>query len=341
MFHRTDLAPRLLVAAAAVVLCLPGETALAQFSVVTSAETRPQGSGKLQQSITQRSGKQHGDYTAYNMDTSIEYGLLHDFTAGATIKMQGIDTSGLLVPGYVPGDEDYTLDFFGLELSGKHKFLNTATDIVGLAAFWKANYSALDKHSGKDKRVLGLETGIALQKYFLEGQLTWRGTAAVKAIHATRGEVATTFTGDGAQATAAIVHNGQPLTLYFPDSGMCDEEGESFTVAPPDVACFEWPNFPEMEIELKLATGFSYRFTNNWYISVEALYEEEYETEVDRERHSLFMGPGLHYEGRNWAASLGWLTQVAGGGEKIDPADDLHLIEKTEEEIRLKIAYNF
>src|SRR5205085_2538587 len=44
-------------------------------------------------------------------------------------------------------------------------------------------------------------------------------------------------------------------------------------------ADFDWPTDPEMEVELKAGTGVSYRFAPNWYASVEALYETEFETE--------------------------------------------------------------
>ncbi len=321
-----------LAAATGMALCFPAGTASAQFGAVTTAETRPEGSAKVSQSVQQREGKaQHGDYVAYNWTTSAEYGLRNDVTLSGGIHMQSIDTAGLLVPGYVPGDEEYALQFYGLSIGGKFKFLNTAEHIVGLAAFWQGNYATLDKHSGKDKEIWSLESGLAIEKYLMEGQLTWRGNLSVKALHTTRGEIANTFNEDGSQRSADIVLNGQPRTVYFEGSGMCED----------DESCFEWPNFPEMEIELKIATGLSYRFTNNWYVSAEALYEEEYETEVNRERHSFFIGPGLHYEGRHWAFSALYLRQLGGGGELIDPADDLHLIEKTENELRMKVSYNF
>ncbi|MCL2918866.1 DUF6662 family protein [Shewanella litorisediminis] len=105
---------------------------------------------------------------------------------------------------------------------------------------------------------------------------------------------------------------------------------------------FDWPTDPEMEIELKFGTGLSYRFAPNWFVSAEVLYETEFETEVGQERWSWFAGPSLHYGSANWWATLTWLPQLAGGGEQFDGQDtDLHLIEKTEQEWRFKIAYNF
>lgn len=344
---RSSVPARALAAAFAAALCLSASGASAQFSATTSAETRPEGSGKLQQSFTRRHGKEHGEYTAWNMSTSVEYGLAHNFTLGGAIRTQSIDTSGLLVPGYLPGDESYTLKFAGFDISGKHKFLNTAEDDIGVAAYWHGHYDALDKHSGLGKTVYALETGVAVQKYFMEGQLTWLANASVKAVHATRNEIAV-LDDEGNQAYADVTYKGQPARLWFPDgeSGRCIEDedkatGEFLGDSPADRDCFEWPNFAEMEIELKFATGFSFRFMNNWYLSVEALWEQEHETEVNRERFSLFVGPGLHFEGQQWSASVGWLKQVNGGGEKIDDADELHFIEKTDNELRLKVAYNF
>jgi hypothetical protein len=106
---------------------------------------------------------------------------------------------------------------------------------------------------------------------------------------------------------------------------------------------FDWPTDPEMELELKLGTGLSYRFVNNWYLGAEALYETEFETEVGQERWTWFAGPSLHYGGKRWWATLTYFYQLAGGGEQHPAQDDfdLHLIEKTKFEIRFKVGFNF
>ncbi len=105
---------------------------------------------------------------------------------------------------------------------------------------------------------------------------------------------------------------------------------------------FEWSTDTEVEIELGAGTGLSYRFAPNWFIGAEVLYETEYETEVGQERYTIFAGPTLHYGGSTWWATFTWLPQLTGGGEKFDGQDtDLHLIEKTEQEMRLKVGYNF
>jgi hypothetical protein len=98
-----------------------------------------------------------------------------------------------------------------------------------------------------------------------------------------------------------------------------------------------------MEVELKAGTGVSYRFAPNWYASLEALYETEFETDVGQERWSVFAGPSLHYGGQRWWATLTWLPQLRGGGEQYAGQADtnLHLIEKTRQEARLKLGFNF
>jgi len=104
---------------------------------------------------------------------------------------------------------------------------------------------------------------------------------------------------------------------------------------------FEWPTDPEMELELSAGTGLTYRFAPGWFVGAEALYETEFETEVGQERWSVFAGPTLHYASTRWWATLTWFKQIRGGGELLQENDDLHLIEKTEYEVRLKLGYNF
>ena len=105
---------------------------------------------------------------------------------------------------------------------------------------------------------------------------------------------------------------------------------------------FEWSTDAEVELELLLGTALTYRFAPGWFVGAEILYETEYETEVGQERYSIFAGPTLHYGGPKWWATFTWLPQLTGGGEKFEGQDDdYHLIEKTEQEFRFKLGYNF
>lgn len=103
-----------------------------------------------------------------------------------------------------------------------------------------------------------------------------------------------------------------------------------------------WPTTPEMELELTAATGASYRFTSNWSVGAEAVYQTEFETEVGQERWSVFAGPSVHYGHKHFWATLTYLPQIVGGGERYPgQASGLHLIEKTKYETKLKLGYNF
>jgi hypothetical protein len=76
---------------------------------------------------------------------------------------------------------------------------------------------------------------------------------------------------------------------------------------------------------------------------LEALYQSEYETEVNQERWSLFAGPNLHYGGEKFWATLTYFPQIVGGGAQIEGQSDSRkqLVEKTETEIRFKVGFDF
>jgi len=105
---------------------------------------------------------------------------------------------------------------------------------------------------------------------------------------------------------------------------------------------FEWSTSPEVELELKAGTGLSYRFIPKWYLGGEVLYETEFETDVGQERWSYFAGPSLHYGSESWWTTLTWFKQLSGGGEEYKgQKSGYHLIEKTKNEVKLKVGFNF
>jgi hypothetical protein len=284
------------------VLIAPGTQADEQlFGYAKGAETLPQGSWEIDQWITSRRDKGVGDYEAWNTSTELEYGVTDRFTVAGYLKMQAIDTSGLVIDGYLPKNNQYGLRPSGLEAEFKYNFLSPAKDNFGLSAMFALEYDWRDPHSGQDKNTLSFESEIIAQKYFLEGQLIWVANLGIEATYADRDDIAD-----------------------LPEG-------------------FDWPTEPEMEIEPIFGTGLSYRFSPGWFIGAEALYETEYETEVGQERWSVFAGPTLHYGGERWWATLTWFHQLQGGGEQYpdQPDTDLHLIEKTKNEYRLKLAFNF
>lgn len=270
------------------------------FGYVKGTEVLPAGAYEFYQVVTQREGKGSGHYTAFNTSTELEYGVTDRFTAVGALKGQAIDTSGLLIDGYMPGDEKYGLKFAGAELAGKYNFLSPALDDFGLSMMFGLDYLLLDPHSGRDKDSISLSLEVELQKYFMEGQLIWVANLGTEGTRATR----------------------EPI-------GDLPED-------------FEWPTWMEVEIEFWAGTGLNYRFAPNWFMGIETLWETEYETEVAMERQSLFAGPSLHYGGEKYWWTLTWFDQVRGGGETYEgQPSGLHLIEKTEQEIRFKLGVNF
>lgn len=265
------------------------------------AETLPAGARELYVIATERAGKGAGHYAATDYQAEFEYGVTDRFSASFALRAMTLETDGIVIDGYLPGARDFAFKSAGAEIGGLYNFLRPAKDAIGLSAYFSLEYAWLDPHSGRRKDTISTELGLALQKYFFEGELVWMGNLGLETTYADRAPI-------------------EDLP-----------EG------------FDWPTDPEMEIELTVATGLSYRLAPRWFIGAETEFQTEFETEVGQERWSLFAGPSLHYGSQKWWATLTWFGQVAGGGEQFAAQDDthLHLIEKTKTEFRLKIGLNF
>ncbi len=304
-------------AALSLAAALPAAADENLFGYVAGAETLPQGASEAYAWLTRRWDKGRGDYTAYDTELEYEYGVTSRFTASAALLGQSIDTKGLVIDAYLPGAESYGMKPSGVELKAKYNFLSAAKDPVGLSAMFELHHAWLDPHSGRDKDTTSFDVSMQLQKFFLDDQLVAVANAGFEGTYAKRAPL------DAATQASA-------------DAAM-----QALTGAPG--ATFEWPTDPEMELELTLGGGLSYRFAPNWNAGVETVYQTEFETEVGQERWSWFAGPTLHYGGKKWWATLTYFSQLAGGREQyVNQADsDLHLIEKTKHELRLKLGYNF
>ena len=156
---------------------------------VKGSETLPKGAWEFDQSLIYRADKGAGDYKALNSKTEIEYGITNRLTTSGYIKMQAIDTSGLLVDGYIPGSEKYNLKPSGIEGSLKYNFLSPAKDDFGLSAYISLGYDWLDPHSGRDKDITTLELELLTQKYFRDGELIWMGNLGLETTYAKRGKI--------------------------------------------------------------------------------------------------------------------------------------------------------
>lgn len=290
---------------------------------VAGAETLPKDASEAYLIVTRRWDKGAGNYpsgagkyTAYDYTLEYERGLTNRLTGAVEIKGQSINTGGLVIDGYLPGPESYGIKTSGIGLKLQYNFLSPAKDDLGLSTTFELKQSWLDPHSGRDKDTTKFGVGLQMQKYLLDDQLSLMFNTGLEGTYAKR---------------APLDAN----TQAYADTAM-----QSITGDPG--ASFEWPTEPEMELEFKLGLGGSYRFAPNWYIGAETLYETEFETEVGQERWSWFAGPSLHYGAKDWWATLTWFRQIEGGKETyIGQSEDLHLIERTKNELRLKLGYNF
>lgn len=283
---------------------------------VAGAEALPKGAQELYLVTTHRWDKGRGTYSAWDTKLEYELGVTNRLTTTLELKGQAIDTDGLVIDGYLPGPEKYGLRASGVEGRLKYNFLAPAKDDIGLSMTFSLQQNWLDPHSGKDKDTTKFEVGMQLQKLAMEDQLSLVANAGFEGTYAKRKPLDAATQASADAAIQALT--GDPL------------------------ATFEWPIEPEMEIEFTLGFGASYRFAPNWNVGVETVYQTEFETEVGQERWSWFAGPSLHYGSRDWWATLTWFEQLAGGREKyIGQTEDLHLIEKTKHELRLKLGYNF
>jgi hypothetical protein len=271
------------------------------FGYVKGAEPLPKEALELYGQFTQRSDKGTGTYRALDTAVELEYGATDRLAISGELLAMGIDTEGLTIDGYLPKDNSYALRLSGAEAKLKYNFLSPAKDVVGLSVLTSFKFTTLDPHSGQDKDAMTFEEKLLLQKYFLDGELILVGNIGLEVTRAVRAPI-----------------DDLP-------------------------AGFDWPTEPEMEIGIDLAAGLTYRFAPSWFAGVEAWYAQENETEVGLERWSLQAGPVLHYGGQQWWATLTWLPQLRGGGEMYpdQPDPDLHLVEKTKQELRFKIGYNF
>jgi Family of unknown function (DUF6662) len=271
------------------------------LNYVKGAEVQPKGTWQLYQWITQRRNKGTGHYTGSDYRTELEYGFTDRLAGSLYVNGQGINTQGIRVDAYIPKDESYAYRLAGMAAAVKYNFVSPIINPIGVSLYAESTIGTKDPHSGQDKRTYSFETLLLLQKNFRGDTVIWMTNVGLESTYAKRAAVSD---------------------------------------LPPD---FEWPVVPEMEIEPTIETGISGRIASNLYVGAEVQYQTEFETDVGQERWSLFAGPTVHYGARKWWATFTWFPQLRGGGEIVSGQSDthLHLVEKTKQEWRFKVAYNF
>lgn len=179
-------------AALAALTVLPGAASADEqiLGYLKGAETIPEGGWEIYQYVTWRADKGAGDYDAVDTKTEVEYGFTDRLNAAFAIKTMSIDTSGLVIDGYLPGAKEFTLKPSGTELEFKYNFMKPAIAPVGLSMTFGIDYDWRDPHSGQKKDTISAELGLQLQKYFMEGQIITVANAGLETTYADRAAIA-------------------------------------------------------------------------------------------------------------------------------------------------------
>jgi hypothetical protein len=106
----------------------------------------------------------------------------------------------------------------------------------------------------------------------------------------------------------------------------------------------EWENEGagwERELYVENSVGVSYRFAPNWFAGLESRLDMAFPDYGSREFWAWFAGPNLHYGGQKYWATLTWMPQLKGGPTDADRSTRLHLDQREQGEVRLKVGVNF
>jgi hypothetical protein len=97
----------------------------------------------------------------------------------------------------------------------------------------------------------------------------------------------------------------------------------------------------ERELYVENSVGVSYRFAPKWFVGLESRLDMAYPDYSSREFWAWFAGPTLHDGGQKYWATLTWMPQLKGGPTDADRSTRLHLEEREQTEVRLKLGVNF
>ncbi len=146
--------------------------------------------------------------------------------------------------------------------------------------------------------------------------------------------------------TAGIVENHVYLapTLVFQKNFIDNTLVTSASVG----VDFGWGKKPaeeySKEMGLESRMGVTYRFAPGWFAGFEGRVRSEYPQFdiTDNEHVVVFVGPNLHYANEKFWATLGWAYQLYGHESGPDQQeDDRAFAEQVQNEIRLKVGFNF
>ena len=156
----------------------------ALFGYVYGVETLPQGRMECQSAWTHRWDKGQGRFSADEVQTEFEYGVTDRFSTSAYLMFLGVDHRGAFPATAEEGEALYPdrqgTYFRGAKLQFKYNlaspYLNNGW---GLALLLEPQYHRRFRVDGASTRQWELETGLLLQKNFLDDQLVLAYNALV------------------------------------------------------------------------------------------------------------------------------------------------------------------
>jgi hypothetical protein len=289
--------------AAAVMIAVFPVSALADENLwiyARGADTRPGGTVELRfQDIIKR-GKEGGDYVAHEFRPSIEYGISDRLTVGFELLLFYHNYS-VTNPDLQPyfdtqggaGGRFRNFSFGGYEFEGKYNFLSAYKDFMGLSLGVGWDHRDRYRLDGAPINQDALELTLYFQKNFLDDTLIFVASPTIELEKRTSGE------------------------------------GLDFVL--------------EEEIGVEANVAFTYRFLPNWYAGLEFRHQSDYlvpqvidpvtgglvfdepdlrPSDIDlffpsfgsQFQNGNYIGPVIHYGGKDWWATAGVLVQFAGGG---------------------------
>jgi hypothetical protein len=283
------LGSALSLALAGLVLTSPVQADENFWVYTRGADTLPQGALELKAYDIFRTGKSSGDYDFHDLRFEAEYGVTSKLTLSAEVMVfdhnYSVDDPDLQPmfdsQGGAGGRYDKT-QYAGFELGAKYNVLSSYKDPVGLS--FGLTY---------ERRI----------RYRLDG--------------------------------AAIDQDAFVIQTFLQKNFFDD----TLIVALSPKVEFERRKSPgvlEEEIALDFAAGIAYRFKPNWYAGLEFRHQSDYlnpqedgvfNPELQRSSFDLtdlrvgsqhqrgnYLGPTIHYGGKEWWVTSGILWQVSGGG---------------------------
>lgn len=286
------------------------------FGYTQVSETMPKGTGQIYQWFTQRSGKGSGTYIGRDFRTELEYGLTDRIQNSFYLNLSGhkinnaqSNINSMMHMHHALSNEfpnkNTKVEFNGISNALKFNilspFIPNKFGNIGFALYVEPSYSTVHKVTGEDMKEYGVETRIIFQKNFLND----RGTFAFN------------------------------INTEFEKRKMDGSD--------------EW----EDELALEFTSGLTYLVKSNWYLGLEARYHSEYPAEDARggfshspnygrrEHWAVFVGPTVHYAGKEWWITATYLPQIVGAVDTEGQHGNKHLGEHEMNEFRVKVAYNF